>query len=67
MPRPNHDLRIGWDNEAVRTPLPGLRDGNGMSNSAEGVVASIAAAGGNDEIVFAAWDRIAKDDAGVEH
>ena len=37
-----------------------------MTDATEGVVASIAAAGGNDEIVFAARDQIAKEDADVE-
>ena len=32
-----------------------------MADATEGVVASIAAAGGNDKVVFSAWDRIAKD------
>ena len=41
-----------------------LRDGDGMTNATESVVAAIAAAGGNDEVVFAAGDRIAKDDLG---
>ena len=45
----------------------GLRDGDGVPDATEGVVASIATAGGNNEVVFAAWDRIVKDDAGVEH
>ena len=44
----------------------GLRDGDGMADATEGIVASIATTGGNDEVVFAAWDRIAKEDAGVE-
>ena len=35
-----------------------------MTDATEGVVAAVAAAGGNDEVVFAAWDRIAKDDLG---
>ena len=35
-----------------------------MTDSTEGIVVAIAATGGNDEVVFAAWDRIAKDDAG---
>ena len=38
----------------------GLRDGDGVTDAAEGVVA----AGGDDEVVFAARDRIAKDDFG---
>ena len=59
-PRPNHVLRIGWDNEAVRTPLPRLRDSDGVADAAEDVVAAVAAAGGDDEVVFAARDRIAK-------
>ena len=41
-----------------------LRDGNGMPGATEGVVSAFAAAGGNDEVVFAAGDRIAKDDFG---
>ena len=40
----------------------GLRDCDGMSDATEGVVSAIAATGGNDEVVFAAWNRIAKDD-----
>ena len=35
-----------------------------MSDATESVVAAIAAAGKNDKVVFAAWDRIAKDDFG---
>ena len=42
----------------------GLRDGDGMADATEGVVASIAAAGGNDEVVFAARDRVVEDDFG---
>ena len=53
VPCPNHVLRIGWDNEAVRTPLPRLRDSDGVADAAEGVVAAVAAAGG-DEVVIAA-------------
>ena len=52
--RPNRDLRDGWDNEAVRTPLPRLRRGNGVADATEGVVAAVAATGGDDEVVFAA-------------
>ena len=48
----------------MRTPLPGLRDGDGVANATEGVVAAIAATGGNDEIVFAAGDLVVKDDFG---
>ena len=35
-----------------------------MTDSTEGIVAAIATAGGNDEVVFAAGDRIVKDDFG---
>ena len=35
-----------------------------MTDATEGVVAAITAAGGNDEVVFAAWDWITKDDFG---
>ena len=35
-----------------------------MPDATEGVVAAIAATGGNDEVVFAARDWIAKDDLG---
>ena len=35
-----------------------------MADSAEGVVAAVAAAGGDDEVVFAAGDWVAKDDFG---
>ena len=42
-----------------------LRDGDGMTDATEGIVASIATASGNDEVVFATWDRIAKDDLAV--
>ena len=35
-----------------------------MTDSTEGIVASIATASGNDEVVFAAQDRVVKDDAG---
>ena len=45
----------------------GLRDCDGMADATEGIVASIATASGNDKVVFAAWDRVVKDDAGVEH
>ena len=41
-----------------------LRDGDGVADAAEGVVAAIAAAGGNDEVVFAAGDWVVKDDFG---
>ena len=37
-----------------------------MADAAEGVIASIAAAGGDDEVVFAARNRIVKDDFGGE-
>ena len=37
-----------------------------MTDATEGVVTAIAAAGGNDKVVFAAWDRIAKDDFGCD-
>ena len=35
-----------------------------MTDAAEGVVAAVTAASGNDKVVFAAWDRISKDDFG---
>ena len=35
-----------------------------MADATEGIVAAIAATGGTDEIVFAAWDWISKDDFG---
>ena len=35
-----------------------------MAAAAEGVVAAVTAAGGDDEVVFAAWDWVAKDDFG---
>ena len=35
-----------------------------MADAAEGVVAAIAAAGGDDEVVFAAGDWVATDDFG---
>ena len=35
-----------------------------MPDATEGVVAAIAAAGGNDEVVFAAGDRIVKNGFG---
>ena len=41
--RPNRDLRDGWDNEAVRTPLPRLRHGDGVADAVEGVVAAVEA------------------------
>ena len=44
----------------------GLRDGDGVADATEGIVASIAAAGGNDEVVFAARDRVVKDDFGSD-
>ena len=37
-----------------------------MADAAEGVIASIAAAGGDDEVVFAAGDWVAKDDFASE-
>ena len=40
----------------------GLRHGDGMADAAEGVVAAVAAAGGDDEVVFAAGDWAVKDD-----
>ena len=42
----------------------GLRHGDGMADAAEGVVAAIATAGGDDEVVFAAGDWVVKDDFG---
>ena len=33
-----------------------LRHGDGMADAAEGVVSSVAATGGADEVVFASWD-----------
>ena len=33
-----------------------------MADAAEGVVAAVAAAGGDDEVVFAAGDWVVKDD-----
>ena len=33
-----------------------------MADAAEGVVAAVAAAGGDDKVVFAAGDWVAKDD-----
>ena len=42
----------------------GLRDGDGVSDATEGVVAAVAAAGGDDEVVFAAGDWVVKDDLG---
>ena len=33
-----------------------------MADATEGVIASIAATGGNDEVVFAAGDWVVKDD-----
>ena len=42
----------------------GLRYGDGVADATEGIVASIATAGGNDKIVFAAGDRVVKDDLG---
>ena len=35
-----------------------------MADAAEGVVAAVAAAGGNDEVVFAAGDWVVEDDFG---
>ena len=35
-----------------------------MADAAEGVVAAVAATGGDDKVVFAAWNRIAEDDFG---
>ena len=40
----------------------GLRHGDGVADATEGIVAAIAAAGGDDEVVFAAWDRVAEAD-----
>ena len=42
----------------------GLRYGDGVADAAEGVVAAVAASGGNDKVVFATWDWIVKDDLG---
>ena len=33
-----------------------------MADTAEGVVVAVTAAGGDDKVVFAAWDRVAEDD-----
>ena len=35
-----------------------------MADAAEGVVADVAASGGDDEVVFAAWDWVSEDDFG---
>ena len=35
-----------------------------MADATEGVVAAVTAAGGDDEVVFAAWDWVVKDDLG---
>ena len=40
----------------------GLRHGDGVSDATEGIVASIATAGGDDEVVFASGDWIVEDD-----
>ena len=42
----------------------GLRYGDGVADAAEGVVATVAASGGNDKVVFATRDWIVKDDLG---
>ena len=47
----------------MRTPLPRLRDSDGVADAAEDVVAAVAAAGG-DAVVFTAGDWGAKDDFG---
>ena len=36
-----------------------------MADAAEGVVTAVAAAGGDDEVVFAAWDWVVEDDFSV--
>ena len=51
---------FGW----LRCGSGGLRHGDGVTDAAEGVVAAVAAAGGHDEVVFAAWDRVVEDDFG---
>ena len=40
----------------------GLRYGDGMADATEGVVAAVAAAGGDDEVLFAAGDWVVEDD-----
>ena len=49
------------ENPCFDTASP-LRHGDGVADATEGVVAAIAAAGGDDEVVFAAGDRVVKDD-----
>ena len=43
----------------------GLRYGDGVADATEGIVTAIAAAGGDDEVVFAAGDWVAEDDLAV--
>ena len=38
-----------------------LRYGDGVADAAEGVVAAVAAVGGDDEVVFAAGDWVVED------
>ena len=54
--------RLSMENIAVSSNPRGLRHGDGVADATEGVVAAIAAAGGDDEVVFAAGYWITKDD-----
>ena len=50
---------------AGKKPKPrGLQHGDGVADATEGVVAAVAAARGNDEVVFAAGDWVTEDDFG---
>ena len=50
---------------AGKKPKPrGLQHGDGVADATEGVVAAVAAARGNDEVVFAAGDWVVEDDFG---
>ena len=41
-----------------------LRGGDGVTDATEGVVAAVTAAGGDDEVVFAAGDWVVEYDSG---
>ena len=53
-----------WKCGCHRMTASPLRGGDGVADVAEGVVAAVAAAGGDDEVVFAARDWIVEDDFG---
>ena len=56
--------RLLWKCGCHRMTASPLRHGDGMADAAEGVIAAVTAAGGDDKVVFAAGDWVVKDDFG---